>query len=802
MQSDADKNMATFKMGNSEKLENDGEIQLTEIGDDTSRAKFRVERLIYTKSQFKQNYNFVPKRDSHVLVDRLQHLKRNCHPTCKCAKRILLSIFPFIGIMKEYSPRTDLLGDIVAGLTVGVMHIPQGMAYGILSNLKPVYGLYCSFFPAIIYFFLGTSKHISLGTFAVICLMIGTVVDNSGCSSHVTSTNNSPYIFTNNTKLGYSLDEDNITTTDGHVAHLNVTGDAEDDQQLRCEVGVAMAVTMVAGIYQLIMGLLRAGFVTIYLSEPLTRAFTTGAGIHVFTSQIKHVFGVSMGRYKGALKLVYMYITFFKNISKTNFGALIMATVCMIIMFSVQQWVNPKVKAKIKMPLPIELIVIVFGTIVSYFGSFSTKFEVKVVGHIPIGIPAPAVPPYSRFADVASDAMGIAIVSFAISISMANLFAKKHSYKLNSNQELMAYGATNIISSMLNSFVSAASLSRSLVQETVGGKTQIAGLVSSLLLLVVLLAVGPLFRELPNCVLAAIVIVNLKGIFLQVLDIRKLYNISKCDLMIWIVTFIAVVLTDVDYGLYIGVAFSLLTIIFRTQRPSSCILGRIPHTDIYENVSKYPIAKEIPGIKIFSFNSSLYYANAENFLKDLYKKTKCNPVVVKAARIQHQKKLLSQEKIPANENTHDPQALVEISPVSDIVKLSMLAPSCNCLDSYQVPITDIILDCMSMVFIDATGISVLQNIIKDYKDINVRLTLVRCNDNVTDMLERVGVFKKTDRPMVYVSIHDAILSAILHDKALYEQLKHDSTGAIGSLLNISITSDASEGMPKPNENSK
>ncbi|ESO96302.1 hypothetical protein LOTGIDRAFT_67754, partial [Lottia gigantea] len=256
--------------------------------------------------------------------------------------------FPFLSLLKGYSIRNDFPADIIAGLTVGIMHIPQGMAYGQLSTLPPVYGLYVSFFPVLVYFFFGSSKHVSVGTFAVVSLMVGSVVDKGLASKGLNSI---------------------------------------DDELLRTQLGFAMAVTFAVGAIQLLMGMVRLGFVTVYLSDPLISGFTTGAACHVFTSQIKHIFGVAVNRYNGPFKLIYSYRDFFKNIPTTNFAALIGSAICILVLVLVKELINnnPRIKPKLKMPVPIELIVVIIGTLVSEFSRLNEVYDVNIVGDVPVG---------------------------------------------------------------------------------------------------------------------------------------------------------------------------------------------------------------------------------------------------------------------------------------------------------------------------------------------------------------------------------------------------------------------------------
>jgi len=701
-----------------------------------------VDRPIFTQEDFDEDFS--PKqRHSKTVKERVKNSAANfkCNPSC--VKRFLFSVLPFLPIMRDYSVKEDLVNDLIAGLTVGVMHIPQGLAYGMLALIPPVHGLYTSFFPVLIYFFFGTSKHVSMGTFAVISLMVGSAVTKFDdiCSS-----------------LAGDVTTIAPNVTDGwFTTGLPVKDVSEHPDVIACKVGVAAAVTFTAGLIQFGMGLLRLGFVTIYLSEPLTRAFTTGAAMHVFTSQVKHVFGISTDNYSGPLKLIYTYIDFFKQIPDTNVASIIISIICMAVLFVTKEFINPIVKKKIKMPIPIELFVVIIGTVASTFGNFRERFQIKVAGDIPTGLPLPTVPDMSRVGSTVPDAIGAAIVAFAISVSMAKLFGKKNAYEVDSNQELVAYGICNVVSSFFGCFISSASLSRSLVQENVGGRTQLAGVISSILVLIVLLALGPYFAELPNACLASIIIIALKGMFLQFKDLVTLWKIDKHDFLIWLVTFTAAVILDVDLGLMVGVIFSLLTVIFRTQRPHTCVLGRLPHTDIYKDVTVYNSVQEVDGIKIFRFEASLLYANLEHFTNKLFKKTGVNPRVVKLQRRKLDKKRLKLAAKKQKEvDSEDKDELGENQGDTEI--------------SYQdLPIHTLILDCTTMGYIDSAGVSTLLQVIIDYNAVGVSVYLAGCKASVRQLLETGGFYDKLDRNILCLSIHDAVVMALEKDPDLLHQ---------------------------------
>ncbi|CAG5129716.1 unnamed protein product, partial [Candidula unifasciata] len=699
-----------------------------------------IERPIYTQKDFDQGFDG-GKRPARNLGTWVKSKARKCECSPSCVRSFCTSHLPFLSIMKQYRVRQDLIPDIIAGLTVGIMHIPQGMAYGQLSTLPPVFGLYVSFFPVILYFFFGTSKHVSIGTFAVISLMVGSVVDK-GMKSQ-----------------GLEPTTWNLTVSTG----ANVTYEIMDNsaELLDMKLKLAMSVTFAVGAIQLLLGVFQLGFLTVYLSDPLISGFTTGAACHVFTSQIKHIFGIPMGQYSGAFKLVYSYRDIFLNLPKTNAVTFIASIVCMMLLVVVKEYINgnPKIKPKLKMPVPAELIVVVLGTVISYFVQLEEVYKVKIVGDIPVGIPPPNFNAFTFLPQVISDAIAIAIVAFAISVSMAKIFAKKHDYDVDSNQELLAYGLCNVFSSFFSSFVSAVSLSRSLVQENVGGRSQVTGLMSSILLLIVLLLVGPYFKTLPNCILASIILVALKGMFLQFLDLKVLWGVSVIDFTVWLITFAATVLLDVDLGLLVGVGFGLLTVIIRSQRPYSCLLGQVPGTDIYRDISVYKSAEETAGIKIFRFDSALFFANAEFFKSSLYKLT-VDPNQVNSTSLPPSK-LDSQSVVTPSTTTGSASTVpssIRIEMETDPSRIKELPTLTD--------INFIILDCSTMSYVDSMGVKVLQQVITEFKAFNITIYLAQCKSSVREMFECTNFYKTGNKQFQFVTIHDAVVSAQLQQWAI------------------------------------
>ncbi|XP_045165189.2 sulfate transporter-like [Mercenaria mercenaria] len=721
-----------------------------------------------SQKEFDENYEFQshpPPKLKQIVTNKLGKCK--CSGTC--VKRFIYSIFPFINIMKNYNIREDIGGDIVAGLTIGIMHIPQGMAYAMLATLKPVHGLYMSFFPVLLYFFFGSSRHISVGANSVACLMLGSAV-SKGIDSLSGSAEKSglvSLVLGNQTVNQTGSSEGNHSeyqTTESSVADDTA---AVSDEELELRLQFAMSVTFLSGAIQLLMSIFRLGFITEYLSDALISGFMTGVSCHIFTSQVKHLFGVKHGRYTGVFKLVYTYRDIFKNIGTANYVTILLAVACIASLYCTSRFINqnPKLKPKMFMPVPIELIVVVLATVISYAIKLEENFDVAVVSDIPTGLPIPNARGVSRISGlIIPDAFALGIVIFSIYISMGKMLAKKHDYEVDANQELMAFGVSTIICSFFTAAAPSVALSRSIVQERVGGKTQVAGLVSCCLLLVVLLAVGPYFRTTPNCVLSSIVVVAIRGMFLQVLDLKKIWNVSSIDFFVWIVACIATVLMDVDLGLGTAVAFNIIVAMCRIQRPNACLLGHVPGTDIYIDMNFYQKAREIPAVKIFRFEQSLFFLNKEHFRTLLYKNT-VNPNTLKIAQDKREKKL---RKLQKKEPIIDGEVRNESAPEREHLDIEL-----NILPDTDLDIVDvtqrntlhvdfhtIIFDCSLWSFVDSMGVKVLKAVIGEYKAVGIKVLFANCKVGVREMFEKTKFYDTLDQSNIYVSVHDAVIHSI------------------------------------------
>uniref|UniRef100_A0A8C0IHH9 Sulfate transporter n=1 Tax=Bubo bubo TaxID=30461 RepID=A0A8C0IHH9_BUBBB len=641
------------------------------------------------------------KRSMKALV--VKQAKKTCSCTPARIKDYVFSFFPVLQWLPKYKLREYLLGDVMSGVIVGVLLVPQSIAYSLLAGQEPIYGLYTSFFASIIYFIFGTSRHISVGIFGVICLMVGQVVDREI------------------QRAGYDLEPAALSVLTDTAASVNTTISAVNQ-------------TSILPFCLYLLEFTALGFVSVYLSDSLLSGFVTGASFTILTSQARYLLGLDIPRSSGIGSLIATWINIFRNIHKTNICDLITSFLCFLVLIPTKE-LNEHFKSRLKAPIPVELVVIVAATLASHFGELRETYGSSVAGHIPTGFLPPHPPDWSLIPNVALDAIPIAIIGFAITVSLSEMFAKKHGYTVRANQEMYAIGFCNIIPSFFHCFTTSAALAKTLVKESTGCRTQMSGMVTSLVILLVLLVIAPLFYSLQKCVLAVITIVNLRGALRKFKDLPKMWHLSRVDTVIWLVTMAASALISTEIGLLVGVCFSMLCVIFRTQRPEAPLLGWVAESETYESLSAYKNLQTKPGIMVFRFEAPLYYINKECFKSTLYKQTGVNPVWVKAAKKKAAKRMLREKEVDSGGN----QTSISMDFVSE-----------------PLGFHTIVIDCCAVQFLDTAGIRTLKEVCKDYGEIDVQVLLAQCNPSVRSSLIRGEFFKEGEDHLLFHSVHQAV----------------------------------------------
>ena len=473
---------------------------------------------------------------------------------------MLKHYFPILQWLPGYK-KSYLSGDIGAGLTVGVMLIPQGMAYAMIAGLPPVFGLYASLIPQVIYAIMGTSRQLAVGPVAMDSLLVATGLGALALSG---------------------IDE---------------------------YIAMAIFLALFMGAIQLGLGLLRMGFLVNFLSKPVISGFTSAAAIIIGLSQLKHLLGTSIER---SNQVHILLKNAFITITDTNLITLGIGIVAIILI---------KIIKKINKSIPGALVVVVLGILGIYLFGLN-DLGVKIVGEVPSGLPSLKVPSidYSRITELAPIALTLALIAFMEAISVAKAVEEKHSdYEVDPNQELIALGTSNIIGSLFQSYPITGGFSRTAVNDQAGAKTGIAPIVSAIVVGLTLLFLTPLFYYLPNAVLAAIIMVAVFGL----IDFKyplELFNNRRDEFFLLVATFLITLTIGIKEGILIGVLVSLLLLVYRTSRPHIAVLGRIKNTNYFKNIVRFPEDTEtFKEFLIVRFDAQLYFGNKEYFRKELLK---------------------------------------------------------------------------------------------------------------------------------------------------------------------------------------
>ncbi|KAM7369191.1 hypothetical protein PAMP_013483 [Pampus punctatissimus] len=650
----------------------------------------------------------------------------------------LTGFFPVVRWLPKYKLKEYVWGDVMSGVIVGIILVPQAIAYCLLAGVKPIYGLYTSFYANIIYFIMGTSRHVSVGIFSLMSLMVGQVVDRE--------------VFL----AGFDLSDDlSASGPDGLNGSLGMNFTAAEEQSVELmgmrygkecyAISIAAALTFLAGIYQVMMAVFQLGFVSVYLSAPMLDGFATGASFTILTVQAKYLLGLKIPRHQGYGTVVITWINIFSNIQNTNLCDLITSAICISVL---GKEIQERYKDRLKIPLPTELIVVAGATLASHFGELNSRYASSVSGHIPTGFIPPQVPRFSLMSRVALDAIPLAVISFAFTVSLSEMFAKKNGYTVRPNQEMLAIGFCNIIPSFFHCFTTSAALAKTMVKDSTGCQTQVSSLISALVVLLVLLFFAPFFHALQKCVLACIIIVSLRGALRKFRDIPAKWRASRSDAMVWLVAMSATALISVELGLLVGVVFSMFCIIFKTQNPKVSLLGRANDTDLYEDVEEYKNLMPPRQVQVFRFQAPLYYANKEIFLKSLYKAVGVEPFLEMTKRRKAEKKA---------KEMSIPQAKANMGETNGEVVVGLV--------QRELDFHTIVLDCSAIPFIDSSGVTTFKGLVKEYKEIGVSVLLASCNTSLIDNLQKGQFFGKNNEDMSSLLFH-TVHTAVLHANSL------------------------------------
>ena len=480
------------------------------------------------------------------------------------------TFIPILNWLPDYKSEY-LKDDFIAGVTVAVLLIPQGMAYALIAGLPPIYGLYAALTPQIIYAFLGTSRQLAVGPVAMDSLLV--------------------------------------------AAGLGALSIVDSDQYIQTAILLALTI----GAIQFLFGLLKMGFIVNFLSKPVISGFTSAAAIIICLNQLRHILGISISQ---SNKIHVFTSALMQSETPINLHSLIIGIVSIILLILIKGWSSK---------IPSALVIVVIGIC---WVTFTNQIQpsVAIVGNIPDGLPNFSFPPlkWEIIKELIPISLTIALVAFMEAISIAKSIQEKHkTYEINPNQELLALGASNMIGSFFQSYPTTGGFSRTAVNNEAGAKTGVAALISALIVAIILTFFTDWFYYLPKSVLGAIIIVAV----IKLIDYKyaiRLYKIRKDEFLVLLITFIATLFIGITEGILFGIIFSFLLLVYRTSKPHYAFLGRIGSTNYFKNIKRFPDEVVLrDDLIILRFDAQLFFGNIHFFKKLVFDSLNKNPKKVK-----------------------------------------------------------------------------------------------------------------------------------------------------------------------------
>ncbi|MEU2429350.1 sulfate permease [Streptomyces sp. NPDC007861] len=461
----------------------------------------------------------------------------------------LRRLTPGFAVLACYQ-RIWLRGDLLAGVTVAAYLVPQVMAYAGLAGLSPVAGLWAIVPPLVLYALLGSSRQLSVGPESTTALLTATVI--------------------------------------GPLAG----GDPGRYAML------AAALAVVVGGLCLIAWAARLGFVADLLSRPVLVGYMTGVGLIMIVDQLPKLAGVSAS----GTTFFPQVVSFARHFPQAHLPTLLLAVSALAFLFLMQR-LFPKV------PGPL-LVVLLATAVVGVFGL--EQYGVQVIGETPAGLPGLEVPRLDDFRGLLLPALGVLLVGYTDVILTARAFADRRSHPVDANQELLALGASNIGTGVLQGFPVSSSASRTALGDAAGSRTQLYSLVACAAVVAVLLFLSPLLAHFPSAALGAIVVYAAVRL-IDASGFRRLAAFRRSELLLALGTLVGVLALDILYGVLVAVGLSVTEMLARVARPHDAIQGLVPGLAGMHDVDDYPEARTVPGLVVYRYDSPLFFANAQNF---------------------------------------------------------------------------------------------------------------------------------------------------------------------------------------------
>ncbi|KAM6185094.1 testis anion transporter 1 [Rhynchocyon petersi] len=544
---------------------------------------YDVKRDVYNEETFQQEHRRKNASSGNldINITTFRH-----HVQCRCSWhkfiKCMLTVFPFLEWVCLYRFKDWLLGDLLAGVSVGLVQVPQALMFSLLARqlIPPLNISYAAFCSSVIYVIFGSCHQMSIGFFFLLSALLINVLK-------VSPFNNGHLV------LGTFIKED-----------------FSDPAFLRAynrSLSVVASTTFLAGIIQLSMGTLGFGFIATYLPESVISAYLAATALHIMLSQLTCIFGIMISFHSGPIAFFYNIINYCVALPKANSTSILLFLTVVVALR-----INKCIKISFNrypIEFPMEFLLIVGFTAISNKLSMVTETSMTLIEMIPYSFLFPVIPDMDLLISVILQAISLALVSSALLIFLGKKISSVHHYSVNSNQDLIALGLCNIISSFFRCTVFTGDMARTIIQDKSGGRQQFASLVGAGVMLLLMVKMGNVFHQLPNAVLAGIIMSNSMPYLETIVNLPNLWRQDQYDFAIWMVTFSSAIFLGLDFGLLISIAFAFFIITVQSHRAKILLLGQIPNTNIYRNISDYREITKIPGVKIFQCCNSITFVN-------------------------------------------------------------------------------------------------------------------------------------------------------------------------------------------------
>ena len=460
----------------------------------------------------------------------------------------LARYLPILGWLPAYK-KGWLRGDLIAGLTVVALLVPEGMAYAQLAGMPPQTAFYAAPVGLVLYAVFGTSRQLIVSVSATVAVMSAATVG--------------------------------AYAAPGSARFVELTA----------------LLALLAGVVSVLFGALKLGRLAQFFSESVLTGFVFGLALVIAIRQVPKIFGIEAGGEDFFVRLWQILV----HLPRTHLPTLLVGTATLALMIVLEHFFRR---------IPAALLALVFGIAVSSLLRLEAA-GVAVVGDIPAGLALPRLPALAPgdMLVLLPGAFGIALVSFAEALGPAQTFARKDSYAIDANSELVGLGAANLGAGLCQGFPIGSSLSKSAANAAAGAKTQLSALVAAGITVLVALFLTPLFRGLPEATLGAIVVVAISGL-MRVEELRRLFGVRRQDFMLALVALAGVLVFDVLPGLLFATVLSFLLLVYRASQPNLSVMGRLPGGEEFADVSRAPDSRPVPGLLIVRPNEGLFFANA------------------------------------------------------------------------------------------------------------------------------------------------------------------------------------------------